>query len=138
MTIQVKEQVHWRSQRWALLAQPLQTWPMYEQWHASLAPLGSTCWRRYVGTWAIEDERLVLVALRANRASGEPVAVQDLFPRESGKGWANWFSGTARCVALDAPSEGLDAAAAPGWDLRFYRGMMVASSMRGPLTAAAS
>ena len=51
----------------------------------------TACWRRYIGTWAIRDDRLYLEEIRGRyRLVGEDAI------------WAQWFSGT-----LEVSSDGL-------------------------------
>lgn len=53
----------------------------------------TSCWRRYVGTWKIRDNRLYLINIAAKRESGEELTIQHLFPNAEGDVFANWWSG---------------------------------------------
>lgn len=53
----------------------------------------TACWRGYIGTWEIVDNRLYLVAFKGWRPDYSEMDLTDLFPECSGKVLASWFSG---------------------------------------------
>ena len=57
----------------------------------------TACWRGYVGTWEITEDRLYLVGLRAWLPSGEELKLADMLAGQPAPVFANWFSGTVRC-----------------------------------------
>jgi len=59
----------------------------------------TSCRRGYVGTWAIENDRLYLKSLEGRTAHGTPIGLAHIFPGHPGPVLANWFSGEIRCPA---------------------------------------
>lgn len=53
----------------------------------------TACWRGYVGTWEIIDERLYLVGFEGWRPDDTKMTLENLFPGSGGKVLAHWFSG---------------------------------------------
>lgn len=56
----------------------------------------TACWRGYVGTWLIENDRLYLVDISAYLEDGSEANLQSLFPLAKEKVFADWFTGTLR------------------------------------------
>jgi hypothetical protein len=54
-------------------------------------------WRGYVGTWEIRDARLFLIGIEAEYQDGTRASLSALFPGQSERIFARWFSGTLRC-----------------------------------------
>jgi len=66
--------------------------------------LSSGCWRGYVGTWALTNQRLYLIALRPAVGFEEDhdtrLSLAMLFPNYPKRVFAHWYSGTMR-VSVD-------------------------------------
>lgn len=57
-------------------------------------PNSSACWRGYVGTWEIRNERLYLIGIEASFMDGEPASLETIFPGFPNRMFAHWYSGT--------------------------------------------
>jgi hypothetical protein len=57
------------------------------------------CWRGYVGTWEIENDRLYLDSVEGRTAHGTPIGLTHLFPGKGERVFAHWYSGEIRCPA---------------------------------------
>jgi hypothetical protein len=55
-------------------------------------------WRGYIATWEISENKFYLTQIEGMIKGGQPCSVEFLFPNQSGKVWANWFSGVLRIV----------------------------------------
>jgi hypothetical protein len=83
------------------------TYPLNVYWKSSGNPLelqstSTGCWRGYVGTWEIANDRLYLVKFWGNRmgkdeSETENVGLADLFPDYPDGVFAHWFTGQLRC-----------------------------------------
>jgi hypothetical protein len=102
MTAQFSERLILRGETLALCENPLHH---YLESSASTFKFMSTstaCWRGYIGTWAIENDRLYLVRLSGSArtsAGGDvkDVTLADLFPDYPDGVFAHWFNGELRC-----------------------------------------
>ncbi len=56
----------------------------------------TACWRGYVGTWEVIDERLYLTVLKAWLKSGEEATLETIFPGYGARVFAHWFTDTVR------------------------------------------
>ncbi len=104
MTVQHPEILRHRGRDNALCSTPL--WPYFVKsmkWRKPKFAYWSTaCVRGYVGTWAIEDDRLWLLGLdgvmaRFDGSFGE-VTLAEVLPRFRPPVLARWFTGELRCV----------------------------------------
>jgi hypothetical protein len=100
MTAQCSESLIYQGNEYNLCAEPLESFLQSSastlKFHASSTDL----WRGYIGTWAIENERLYLVKLsghvRATDGTRE-VGLEALFPDYPDGVFAHWFTGVLRC-----------------------------------------
>ncbi len=99
-TAQIPETLILDGQGKALFTNPLDPWlrePGNEEKVGSYisAQRCSASWRGYAGTWEINNERLVLLKLRANPCSQKvnEIPLAALFPGQAAPIVASWFSG---------------------------------------------
>lgn len=62
----------------------------------------SDCWRGYVGSWAIREDRLYLVGINAKMSDGTQAQFLDLFPNAHDGVFAHWVTGWFRIFRADA------------------------------------
>lgn len=98
MTAQFNEILHFQGDTHCLCTHPLSTYfKITDNW-PDLPPLSSACWRGYVGTWVIENDRLFLLKITTRfQNEAELLSLNDLFPGYEDKVFAHWFSGVLRC-----------------------------------------
>lgn len=102
MTDQFSESLIYQSSEYNLCTEPLG--PFLESSASTVKFHGSSTalWRGYIGTWAIENERLYLVKLsgRVEATDGKrEVGLEALFPDYPDGVFAHWFTGVLRCPA---------------------------------------
>lgn len=56
----------------------------------------TACWRGYVGTWEIIDNRLYLTDIDATLEDGTVVTLASIFPDYPNRVFAHWYSGDIR------------------------------------------
>lgn len=56
----------------------------------------TACWRGYVGTWEIIDNRLYLTDINATLEDGTAVTLVSIFPDYPDRVFAHWYSGEIR------------------------------------------
>ena len=100
MTAQVSEVLLYEGEELSLCNEPLELYiekiPMKVRFTAPHTAL----WRGYVGTWAIEADRLYLKSLEASiegEKGHEEVGMERVFPEYQNGLFAHWFTGELRC-----------------------------------------
>lgn len=93
MTAQIPEQLLLRGERRAMFSHPLEAGLRDSPITNRLRATSSANWRRYVGSWAIQADRLYLLGVDARWLSGERVTLDQLFPDPQWPLLATWFSG---------------------------------------------
>ncbi len=110
MTAQFSEHLIYQGKELTLCTQPLGP---FLEFSGSTLKFEATCtalWRGYVGTWAIENDRLYLVKLSGNVVTDgqeQEVGLEALFPGYPDGVFAHWFTGELRCprgALLASPS----------------------------------
>lgn len=98
MTAQVEEQLTYQGQILGLAAEPLRPWlDQRRNKHIHFKRRTTACWRGYVGSWEIVEDRLYLLGINANLRDGRAATLADLFPESPGRVLADWFTGELRC-----------------------------------------
>lgn len=96
MTAQRAEILWYDGKEVEMFAEPLE----HYFWSGKKRPdfeVGTTsCSRRYVGTWKIVNDRLYLIAITANLRDGSEASLKDVFPRNSVRVFASWYSDKVR------------------------------------------
>lgn len=120
MTAQIPESLVYLGERLRLCSQPLDTYlKLLGPRRPRFAATSTALWRGYIGAWRIEDDRLMLVALKMyTRPGGGWVEDDDesggspddeaeeagehdlrwLFPGVDGPVFADWYSGVLRAT----------------------------------------
>jgi len=97
MTIQFTENLIYKNTTFDMSAVPLASTPNLARVSGDFMIMSTACWRAYVGTWEIIDERLYLVEIDATYNNGNKVKMTDIFPESQEKVFANWFTGPVLC-----------------------------------------
>lgn len=97
MTAQVPEKIIIDGQLARLYTLPLQPFePVLDaRRERGFRPTSTACWRRYIGTWEIREDRLYLIKLDCyfQREVGQ---LEKIFPGVSPPVFAYWYTGTLR------------------------------------------
>ncbi len=96
MTAQIAETITFQGERHAMCAEPLEAYFALVGTRPDFAPPHTACWRGYVGTWEILDERLYLIGLHGVTRDGQEVSLETVFPGFPKQVFAHWCSGTLR------------------------------------------
>ena len=101
MTAQFSESLLLRGETLSLCTEPLAEYLLTSGSAIELHAESTACWRGYIGTRAIEGERLYLVKLEGTTrtdAGWQALGLTDLFPDYPDGVFAHWFTGELRCV----------------------------------------
>ncbi len=95
MTAQVREILYYNGEKYRLSSEPLK--PLLDiigddnPFH-NLKVCSTACWRGYVGSWEIDEDKLFLVGLEGFSKENEELSLDNLFPNQN-KVFAEWFTG---------------------------------------------
>lgn len=95
MTAQVREILYYNGEKFSLSTEPLK--PLLEiigEDNPFPKPkvCSTACWRGYVGTWEINEDKLFLVGLKGFPEENKELSLDNLFPNQN-KVLAEWFTG---------------------------------------------
>ena len=96
MTAQFGEMLILDGKKQSMLTTPLGHYFILSGKESGFASTSTACWRGYVGTWEIIDERLYLLSISAEYPDGRKAKLKDLFPDYPKRVFAHWYSGTLR------------------------------------------
>ena len=91
MTAQAREILIYKGKKYGMATEPLEPYIEANDIRFSSMIECSGCWRGYIGTWSIEDNRLYLIDIDTDD-NGKKVKLEDLFPNQE-KVFADWFTG---------------------------------------------
>lgn len=98
MTAQCSETLYYKGEKLSMFTNPLS--PYLKAMNISFYSTSTALWRGYVGSWAIEGQRLYLVSLDGyiqTPQGGQDVGLEYLFPDYPDGVFAHWYSGEIRC-----------------------------------------
>ena len=101
MTAQTPEKLIYQGEQLALCTEPLARFPGISPVQPPYEYPSRALWRGYIGTWAIEADRLYLKALqRWKHVDGQTVVVgiEDMFQNFTSGVFAHWYTGQLRCA----------------------------------------
>lgn len=98
MTAQAKELLIYDGKEYGMCAEPLSNYFYKINKSPDFQCESSACWRGYVGTWYIDDNKLYLSSIDGRLKDGSTVTIQSIFPDQCGSVFAEWFSGKIRLV----------------------------------------
>lgn len=98
MTAQVSESLVINGKKLRMCACPLDDFLEVNSTRWQFAANCSACWRGYIGTWEIVENRLYLKAIEGELTNGQEACLETLFPGYPDGAFAHWFSGTIRCT----------------------------------------
>lgn len=93
MTKQLNEILFYNGHKYILYSEPLRKYLKKSKTKPNFRFLGSNCWRGYLATWSIDDNKLFLVAIDAEHPDGTKVKLSDIFLLDEKKVFAVWFTG---------------------------------------------
>jgi hypothetical protein len=94
MTLQVGEVLVYNNTQYGMRATPLDDY-LKTRSNIKLDSPHTACWRGYIGTWEIQDDKLYLIDFRRFIQGNLESDLEFLFP-ELNKVFAQWFTGTIR------------------------------------------
>lgn len=89
MTAQISEILFYKGEEYQITSEPLTEFLKNSTKSFNWTHTG--CWRGYIGTWKIQDNKLFLIKLEGNSEDGS-ADLEYLFPNQK-EVFANWFSG---------------------------------------------
>ena len=100
MTAQFSEILIYEGEELSLCNEPLENFVENNKMDIHFVFTSTACWRGYIGTWAIEGDRLYLKSLDANINTPDgpkKMGLEALFPDYPDGVFAHWYSGELRC-----------------------------------------
>ena len=100
MSAQFSEILIYQGKELTLCAEPLGPFLEFSANPLRFQYTSTALWRGYVGTWAIENDRLYLVKLSVNVVTDgqeQDIGLDALFPDYPDGVFAHWFTGELRC-----------------------------------------
>jgi len=128
MTFQTQEKLFYNGKTYYLETEPLDSlFELMGDGKPVLVAQSSGCWRGYVGTWEIENDRLFLIDFKGHTTDYVEVSMDFLFLNPK-KVFAEWFTGEIKIP------QGKSRVIAYGiyryekyWYLEFNKGVLVGS-----------
>ncbi len=93
----------------------------------------TACWRGYVGTWEVANDKLYLVGFEGWAADGSKLTLGDIFPDRIGRVLASWFSGKVKIPSgelLQYNHLGFASAYEADIILKFRKGVLLSRRVR--------
>ncbi len=97
MTAQFSEKLNWSGKKLAMCSEPLDFWLSANGLNLQFGMSSTACWRGYIGSWEIINDRLYLIGFDARTEDGKPLGLEDLFPGYSKGVFAHWVTREVRC-----------------------------------------
>lgn len=94
MTAQAREILIYKGKKYGMATEPLEPYIESNGIQFNHMIECSGCWRGYIGTWSIEDNKLYLIDIDTDN-DGKKVGLEYLFPNQE-KVFAEWFTGELR------------------------------------------
>lgn len=101
MTSQRRDRLIYKGEEYGIATEPLQ--PYLLKHNVKFISSDTSCWRGYVGSWMVEDNKLYLIDLEANICTDRKISFRtytkvglDYLFHDQEKVFANWFSGVIR------------------------------------------
>ena len=95
MTAQIMERIKIEGHDLQMATEPLRPYLNQVDKRRELVSYSTACWRGYLGTWELIDDKLFLIDLEATIKNFNKVSVDHFFPGED-KVFASWFTGEIR------------------------------------------
>lgn len=97
MTAQIKEIMIIENEKYTMHCTPLESYLNILPTEVKFNYRTTACWRGYIGTWHLKNEKLYLINLKGTKYNSESCILEDvglnfLF-HEQEKVFANWFTG---------------------------------------------
>jgi hypothetical protein len=98
MTAQFGEKLIYEGRSVTMHSNPLEDYFEAKGKRPKFDSICTACWRGYVGTWEIKDDRLYLIGFRGfgKLIDGTEASLQTIFPDQDGPILADWYSGTLK------------------------------------------
>ena len=110
MTAQAREILFINNERHSMFGEPLELYLEARKEKVKFDNKTTGCWRGYIGTWKLENDRLYLIDLVGTKFDSElnthkEVGMEYLFPNQEVV-FANWFSGYLEIPEGETLAEG--------------------------------
>jgi hypothetical protein len=92
MCIQDKDSIIVKGEMYCLYTTPLNSYWTKRKPKPKIGLIKTSCWRDYVATWEIFKENLYLVNIKFQASDGD-FGLDYLFPHNTGKVKADWYTG---------------------------------------------
>lgn len=104
MTQQALEKLLYQDVNWYMREYPLNklTDPVILE-RLSFRVMSTDCWRGYIGTWAIREDRLYLIDIEGRMSDGSDAKLLSIFPGADQGIFAQWVTGWYRIFRSDVP-----------------------------------
>lgn len=133
MTIQALETLRIEGATVGILEVPLDDFFQLSRIAPPFEIVNSMCWRGYLGTWEIVDDRLYLVELSGELENARKADLGTLFPGFPGRVFAHWYSGPLtiqRANRLESVRRQPDADDATELVMELESGVVVSKTLR--------
>jgi len=94
MTAQAGERLRYKNEDYSMATEPLGEY-LFSRKDINFVFSSTACWRGYIGSWEIADNKLYLIGLEAYIDNYKEVDLGYVFPNQD-KVFAYWFSGHIR------------------------------------------
>jgi hypothetical protein len=96
MTAQIPDILMLNGQKHSLFSLPLEVFFEKRSGRPKFRVPHTGCWRGYVASWEVRDNRLFLLSVRGQLSDGAKFDAAWLFPNETLPVFAEWFTGTLK------------------------------------------
>jgi len=95
MTAQFFERLIYKGKKVGMASEPLSIYLRGLKEPIKTSGINTACWRGYVGTWEIKENRLYLTGIETRDEQGNSVGIEYIFPGQK-EVFASWYSGELR------------------------------------------
>ena len=131
MTTQIPDSIYYKKASYPIYSEPLESVLKNSELKSKLTILNTACWRGYIASWSVTDNKLYLVEWTGYLKGGDEANISDLFSGQATV-FADWFTGSivlhiGNVIAYDY---------IPKYDgtltLEFERGIIISESQNWP------
>lgn len=95
MTAQFPEKIIYQVKMHGMASEPLHYYLRELEEPIKTSGVNTACWRGYIGTWELRDNKLYLIDLKTKNSEGMDVGIEYVFPGKQ-EVFADWYSGEIR------------------------------------------
>ncbi len=127
MTTQIPDSIYYKKRFYPIYSEPLESILKNSELKSKLTVPNTACWRGYIASWSVIDNKLYLVEWTGYLKGGDEANISDLFPNQT-RVFADWFTGS---IVLHMGSE-IAYDYIPKYEgtlsLKFERGVLISES----------